>query len=247
MKSYHYLFPLLVALAPQVAVAGWDDFVKNVEQAVQDNSSGSRSKSLSEDTVITGLKQALNQGIDKSVKQLGRPGGFLSDASVKIPMPDSLKKVDRGLRKIGKDKVADRFITTMNQAAEKAVPGTVDILAQQVRKMTVKDAVDILNGKPDAATQYFKRNSSGELRTLIKPIVQKTTSSVGVTDSYKRMMSKAGFLASFVDQDSLDIDQYITDKAIDGLFIKIALEEKRIREDPVARTTDILKTVFGAN
>ncbi len=245
MKSYQYLLPVLVVFTPQLAHAGWDDFVSEVKQAVKEKAGGSTSASLSEDTVVTGLKQALNQGIDKSVKQLGRPGGFQSDASVRIPMPDKLRKVERGLRKIRQDKVADDFVNTMNHAAEKAVPGTVNILVQEVKNMSLKDAVDILNGKPDAATQYFKRNSSNKLRVLIKPIVQKTTSSVGVTDAYKQMMGKAGFLARFVDKDSLDIDQYITDKAIDGLFLKIALEEKRIREDPVARTTDILKKVFG--
>jgi hypothetical protein len=160
-------------------------------------------------------------------------------------MPKALKKVDKGLRKIGQQKVADEFISSMNNAAEEAVPGTVDILLQAVKAMTVKDAADILKGEEDAATQYFKRNSSPRLRVAIKPVVQKATNSVGVTEAYKTMIGKAGFMAKYIDKDSLDIDQYITDKAIDGLFIKIALEEKRIRKDPLARTTDILKQVFG--
>ena len=133
----------------------------------------------------------------------------------------------------------------MNQAAEKAVPKTIDILIAAVKAMTIKDALNILNGKQDAATQYFKRTSSPHLRGAIKPIVQKATGSVGLTRSYKNMMAKAGFMAKYADKDSLDIDQYITDKTIDGLFNKIAVEEKRIRDNPVARTTDILKQVFG--
>jgi hypothetical protein len=245
VKSYKYILALSVFLCTQTAQAGWDDFLKDIKQAVKGESGDKVTTSLSEETVVRGLKEALNQGIDKSVRQLGRPGGFLSDATVKIPMPDKLQKVEKGLRKVGQDKVADKFIYTMNDAAEKAVPGTVDILVQAVKDMTLKDAVNILQGPPDAATQYFKQNSSGKLRTLIKPIVQNTTSSVGVTDAYKKMISKAGFLARYLDKDSLDVDQYITDKAIDGLFVKIALEEKHIREDPVARTTDILKEVFG--
>ena len=205
---------------------------------------GSKSP-LSEDTIVTGLKQALNQGVEQSVKQLGKENGFLGDATVKIPMPGTLVKVESGLRKVGQNKVADNFINTMNHAAEQAVPKTTDILIAAVKNMTLNDAMTILKGEPDAATQYFKRTSSPALRTAIKPIVKSATSSVGVTDSYKKMIGKAGYLAKFIDQNSLDIDQYITDKTIDGLFIKIAVEEKRIREDPVARTTDVLRNVFG--
>ena len=200
---------------------------------------------MSQETIVKGLKEALNKGVEKSVAQLGKTGGFLKDPSVMIPMPSTLKKVDKGLRKIGQGKVADKFISTMNQAAEQAVPKTVDIFTQTLKGMTLKDAANILKGEPDAATQYFKNNSITGLREVIKPIVQKSTDSVGLTDTYKKMMSKAGFLAKYVDEDSLDVDQYITNKAIDGLFVKIALEERNIRKDPVARTSDILKQVFS--
>ena len=247
MYSNKYLFIILVfILYPQLAQAGWKDYFNEIKESVKGEAENSSSSSLSEETIVAGLKQALNQGIEQSVKLLGKENGFLDDASVKIPMPGTLNKVERGLRKIGQDKVADNFITTMNHAAEQAVPKTTDILVQAVKDMTLKDAVNILNGEPDAATQYFKRTSSSHLSNAIKPIVQTATNSVGVTDSYKKMINKAGFLAKYVDKDSLDIDQYITDKAIDGLFIKIADEEKRIRENPVARTTDILKNVFGS-
>lgn len=248
MKFKPYLLLILIispAVYPLTAQAGWKDFVSDIKQSVKGSSSKSSSSSLSEDKVIAGLKQALNQGIDKSVKQLGKKNGFLNDARVKIPMPSSLKKIDKGLRKVGQKKVADKFINTMNHAAEKAVPKTTDILVSAVKSMTLKDALKILKGEPDAATQYFKRNSQTKLRSAIKPIVVKSTSSVGLTDAYKKMMKKAGFLSKYVDKDSLDIDQYITNKAIDGLFIKIAVEEKRIRKDPVARTTELLKDVFG--
>lgn len=236
---------ILFAL-PLYAQAGLLDYLKDIKQSVSNQTPAGTRSSLSEATVVDGLKQALNQGIDKSVRQLGRENGFLGDASVKIPMPGTLSKVESGLRKIGQDKVADNFINTLNHAAEQAVPKTTDILIQAVKNMTLKDAMNILKGEPDAATQYFKRTSSPGLRTAIKPIVQSATSSVGVTDSYKKMISKAGYLAKFVDPNSLDIDEYITEKAIDGLFVKIAVEEKRIREDPVARTTDVLKNVFGS-
>lgn len=245
MSSLKYLLIACLLATHHAALAGWQDFANDLKASVKAKTTKQPGTHLSQETIATGLKQALNQGIDKSVKQLGKPGGFTQDATVKIPMPKALKKVDKGLRKINQGKVADKFIHTMNQAAEKAVPKTVDILVQAVKAMTLKDALNILNGKPDAATQYFKRTSTPHLRAAIKPIVKKATSSVGLTSSYKKMMAKAGFLARYVDKDSLDIDEYITDKAIDGLFVKIALEEKRIRDNPLARTTDILKQVFA--
>ncbi|MDH5766590.1 MAG: DUF4197 domain-containing protein [Gammaproteobacteria bacterium] len=245
MNFIKLIFVTIALSLPQLSLAGWGDFVNDVKQTIKEKTGADTSSNLSDETIVKGLKQALNQGVDKSVRQLGKANGFLKDPQVKIPMPKSLKKVDKGLRKMGQEKVADKFISTMNHAAEKAVPGTVDILVGAVKAMTVKDAVNILKGDDDAATQYFKRTSTPKLRVAIKPVVQKSTSSVGLTDSYKKMISKAGFLSKYIDHDSLDIDQYITDRAIDGLFIKIALEEKRIRQDPVARTTDILKQVFG--
>lgn len=247
MHKPQFVFMILIAFAIQpVAQAGLLDYFKDIKQNLKKETAANNQSPLSEATIVDGLKQALNQGVEQSVKQLGRENGFLGDASVKIPMPGSLGKVESGLRKIGQDKVADNFIATMNRAAEQAVPKTTDILIQAVKNMTLKDAMNILRGEPDAATQYFRQHSTPGLRTAIKPIVQTATSSVGVTDSYKKMISKAGYLARFVDQDSLDIDQYITDRAIDGLFVKIAVEEKRIREDPVARTTDVLRNVFGS-
>ena len=244
IKTTLHLYLVLVTL-PLTTHAGWQDIVSDIKQGIKQETSTANTTSLSEQTIVAGLKQALDQGIDKSVKQLGRTNGFLNDASVKIPMPDSLNKVDKGLRKIGQDKVADKFINTMNHAAEQAVQKTGGILVEAVREMSLGDAVKILNGEQDAATQYFKRTQSSKLNSTIKPIVQDATNSVGLTGTYKKMMSKAGVLAKYIDQDSIDIDQYITGKTIDGLFIKIALEEKRIRENPVARTTDILKDVFG--
>lgn len=247
MHFYKHLFiTMILFVQMHTAQAGFQDYISNLKNSLKKETPASSGSALSEDTIVAGLKQALNQGVEQSVKQLGKENGFLGDAAVKIPMPKTLNKVETGLRKIGQARLADNFINTMNHAAEQAVPQTTDILIQAVKNMTLTDVLNILKGEPDAATQYFKRTSSPLLRTAIKPIVQKATSAVGVTDSYKKMISKAGFLAKYVDQNSLDIDQYVTDRAIDGLFIKIAVEEKRIREDPVARTTDVLKNVFGS-
>ncbi len=245
MHLSKYIFISLICITLP-SHAGWQDFLSDLKQNIEDTSGNNSTSSLSEKTIITGLKQALNQGIEQSIKQLGIKNGFLKDPSVKIPMPRTLRKVEKGLRKLGRDEVADKFIDTMNHAAEQAVPRTTDILINAVKSMTLTDAIDILNGEDDAATQYFKRTSTSHLHDAIKPIVETTTNSVGVTESYKKMIKKAGFLSKYVDKDSINIDQYITDKALDGLFLKIAIEEKRIRKDPLARTTYVLKSVFGS-
>jgi hypothetical protein len=243
--SKYLLLSFVLITLPDYAHSGWKDWVSEIKQSVKKEQKNTASSSLSEEMIVAGLKQALNQGIEKSVKLLGKQGGFLNDASVKIPMPKTLKKIEKGLRKAGQDKVADKFIRTMNHAAEQSMSKTTNILIQAVKSMTLTDAINILNGEDDAATQYFKRSSASHLQGAIEPIVKNATDTVGVTESYKKMINEAGFLAKYVDQDSLDIDRYITNKAIDGLFIKIALEEKRIREEPVARTTDLLREVFG--
>lgn len=244
-QSKILLLALILLISPQLTHASWDDFFNEVKKTVKKETENTAKPSLSEKTIAAGLKQALNKGISKSVKQLGQKNGFLHDASVKIPMPKTLKDIDKGLRAIGQSKTADKFINTMNHAAERAVTNTIDILVDAVKSMTLKDVVNILNGEDDAATQYFKRTKSAHLRTTIKPIIHKATNTAGITESYKQMIKKSGFLARFFDKDSLDIDEYITNRTLDALFLKISIEEKRIRKDPLARTTDLLKTVFG--
>lgn len=240
-----FLIVLVLAL-PQLSHAGWDDFTNSIKQKINERIEKNSKSALSEEAIADALKQALYQGIKESVKQLKAENGFLGDASVKILMPKSLKKVEKGLRKIGQGKVADKFINTMNQAAEKSVAKTVGILVDAVKNMTLVDAVKILNGEQNAATMYFRKNSENNLRGLIKPIVHKTTDSVGLTRNYKKLTKKSASLKKYIDKDSLDLDAYITNKAIDGLFVKIADEEKRIRNNPISRRTNLLKDVFGS-
>ncbi len=237
---------LLCAMAVSVsAYAGWRDWLKPLEDAVGPETTESVA-GLSQQEVASGLKEALDVGIQRAIELLGREGGFLNDPQVKIPLPDTLQQVEKGLRAVGQDQLADEFVTTMNRAAERAVPETLNIFGDAIRNMTLEDAKAILNGPDDAATGYLRKNGEGRLQQAILPIVKEATESTGVTSAYKQMMgSVGGFLGGFLDQDSLDIDQYVTTKAMDGLFLKLADEEKRIREDPVARSTELLKTVFG--
>jgi hypothetical protein len=201
--------------------------------------------SLSQAEISQGLKEALAKGTKNAIAQLGKNGGFLNDAGVKIPMPDSLAKVEKLMRKLHQDQLADQFVATMNHAAEKAVPEAADVISDALKAMTLEDVQGILKGPDDAATQYFRKNSEAKLTERFRPIVSSATEQTGVTSAYKKMMGKAGPMAQFLGSAN-DLDGYVTAKTLDGLFIKLAAEEKAIRTNPVARTTDLLKKVFGS-
>lgn len=205
-----------------------------------------------EERVASGLKEALAQGVQHAVSQLGREGGFLNDLQVRIPIPENLKKVEKTLRKLRQDQLADEFITTMNRAAEQAVPQAAEVLADSVKQMTLADARRILTGSDTAATDFFRRTSQTNLYVRFLPIVKTATEQTGVTSAYKNMTSKASFGgfgrfgSSLLGVESFDLDDYITRKALDGLFLKIAEQERLIRSNPAARTTELLQEVFGA-
>ena len=205
---------------------------------------------LSNDEITGGLKDALGKGVERAVGALGKEDGFLKDAGVKIPMPATLKKVEKSLRTLGQEKLADEFITTMNRAAEQAVPEAAGVLGEAVKQMSLADAKSILTSTNNAATAYFRRTGETNLHQRFLPIVRKATEQAGVTSAYKKMVEKASFggfsAGSLLGGDVTDVDGYVTRKALDGLFLKIGEEERRIRENPVARSTDLLQKVFGA-
>lgn len=247
MRTSQWLFSLLLLLLiPVSSQADWKDLLKSaIEKGEGSSSSVATTSSLSNDQIIEGLKEALAVGTEKAVAILGKDGGFLNDQQVKIPLPKALKSVGKGLRAVGQDEMVDQFEQTINKAAEKAVPETLSIFSDTIRAMSLQDARGILDGGDTAATDYFRNKGSDSLTAAILPIVQQATRDVGVTASYKSLVSQAGFLADYVDMNAMDLDQYVTSKALDGLFIKLAEQERMIRENPVARTTEILKQVFG--
>ncbi|SPE60734.1 conserved exported hypothetical protein [Verrucomicrobia bacterium] len=209
--------------------------------------------SLSQDQMVNGLKEALSKGVQQAVSQLGHDGGFLTNLDVKIPMPEKLRTVEKTLRALGQDKLADDFVNTMNHAAEQAVPEAAGVFGDAIKGMSIEDAKMILTGTNNAATQYFRRTTETNLFDRFLPIVKKATDQTGVTSTYKRLMEKANtgnafgsFGRSVLGSDAIDVDAYVTNKALDGLFKMVAEEEKRIRESPVARTSDLLQKVFGA-
>lgn len=222
--------------------------IESVKETVKSSDTVTNVKnSLSNEDIVTGLKQALNKGASYAVENLGKTDGFLKNSAVKIPMPEKLEKVESLLRKAGKDNYADEFVTTMNRAAESSVPLTLDVIKQGVTNMSIDDAKNILQGPDDAATQYLKKTGSDQLKTQISPIVKDATAKAGVTGIYKEMYGKLGFAGKYLNLEDYNVDSYVTDKTMAGLFTMIAQQEKKIRENPAERTTDVLKSVFGSN
>ncbi len=192
-----------------------------------------------------GVKEALNKGADYAVASLGRNGGFLGNDKVKIPLPGYLQKAESALRMFGMGKQADQLVETMNHAAENAVAVAKPVLVESIRKMSVQDAKGILTGGEDSVTQYFKRTSTEQLTAKFMPIVKKETGKLQLAEQYNKFAGKAAS-AGLIEQKDADIDSYVTQKAMEGLFLMIAEEEKKLRANPVGAGSDLLKKVFGA-
>ena len=200
---------------------------------------------LSNTEASSGLKAALTQGVNKAVSMLGSPNGFLGNKEVKIPLPDSLKKIEKGMKLMGMGKQSDELVLKMNRAAEAAVPEAKALLVDSIKKMTVADAKSILTGPNDAATQYFKKTTSTQMAAKFLPIVQKATEKVQLAETYNKY-AEMGSKFGVVKKEDAKIEQYVTNKALDGLYLMIAKEEAAIRQDPVGQASSLLKKVFGA-
>ena len=193
-----------------------------------------------------GLKDALSQGAKVAIQQLGKPGGFSNDPDVRIGLPGNLGKAASAMKMMGMGAQVEQLEASMNKAAEIAVPQAQVLLLDAVKKMTVADAKSILNGPDDAATAYLNKSSREQLRAKFLPIVKQATDQVGLAKQYN---SFAGQAASFgaIDAKSANIENYVTEEALDGLFTIIAEQEASIRDNPAAAATSLAKKVFGAN
>ena len=235
--------------------AGWQDWAKEADKFLKSETGQTAvsgvSSSLSNDEIARGLKEALDVGVKKAIDMLGRENGFLNDKSVHIPMPDQLQQIEKVLRMAGQNQMADEFVTSMNRAAEQAVPKVSNVFVDAISKMSLTDAQAILSGGDTAATDYFKQHTSTQLSELVKPYVTESMASNEVTQYYQSMLSMAkqydsfGLLNQYLGK-AANLEDYVTDKTLDGLFSKIAEQEMLIRENPAARSTDILKSVFGS-
>ncbi len=200
-------------------------------------------ETLSEGDIIRGLKQALEIGTQNGINTLSREDGFYGNTLLRIPFPPEVKIVEDKLRAIGLNKMVDDFIMTMNRGAEKAVKKASPIFIEAIKSMTFSDARNILNGPGNAATEYFRTKTSAQLVSAFKPDVKQTLDQVQVTAYWKDLTTAYNKIPFTFDVET-DLPQYVTEKAVEGLFTKIEEEEKLIREDPAARVTDLLKKVF---
>ena len=192
-----------------------------------------------------GLKEALTQGAGKAVEVLGRQDGFLGNPKVKIPLPESVQKVEGLMRGLGMGKQADELLTAMNRAAEAAVPQAKVLLVNSIKQMSVEDAKGILSGGEDSATQYFRRTTSGPLADKFKPVVRNAMARVKLAEKYDQFAGKAAKFGLVREQDA-HLENYVTQKTLDGLYLMIAEEEKAIRKNPAEAVGKLAKKVFGA-
>jgi hypothetical protein len=202
-------------------------------------------EALSNQDAASGLKAALEKGAGVAVDLLGKTDGFFGNGAVKIPLPDSLKKYEKFMHSVGMGKYADELVLTMNRAAESAVPEAKKLFAESIRKMSVQDAKGVLTGGQTSGTEYFKRSTTDQLKEKFLPIVKKATARVKLAEKYNQYAQK-GVQFGLVKKEQANLDDYVTQKALDGLFFMVAEEEKKIRQDPVKAGSDIIKKVFGA-
>lgn len=200
---------------------------------------------LSNADASRGLREALIQGANKAVAQLGAVNGFLANPKVKIPLPEHLRRAEKAMRFMGMGKQADELVLRMNRAAEAAVPQARDLLIDAVKKMSVTDAKNILTGGNDAATQYFRKTTSGPMGEKFLPIVQKAMQDVQLAQQYNEF-AKLGQRYGLVKKEQGTMEEYITAKALDGVYLMMAEEEKKIRKDPVKAGSELVRKVFGA-
>lgn len=199
---------------------------------------------LANKDAVGGLKEALTQGAEIAVASLGKSDGFLGNPKVRIPLPGNLDKAAGLMRRLGAKKQVDELETAMNRAAEAAVPEAKTLLVNSIKQMSVEDARGILTGGEDAATQYFRRTTSGALGEKFQPIVQKAIAKVKMADKYDEFAGKAAKYGLVKEKDA-HLDQYVTQKALDGLYLMIAEEEKSIRQNPLGAAGGLARKVFG--
>lgn len=200
---------------------------------------------LSNKDAVGGLKAALTQAADTAVGELGMENGFFSNPKVKIPLPSTLKKAEKAMHMFGMGDQADELVLRMNRAAEAAVPEARALLTDAVKNMSVQDAKDILTGGDNAATQYFKKTTSGPMAEKFLPIVKKATEDVQLAQQYNQF-AEAGAKFGVVKKDQASLEQYVTQKTLDGVYTMMAEEEKAIRKDPMGQASSLIKKVFGA-
>ncbi|MFZ5971696.1 MAG: DUF4197 domain-containing protein [Bacteroidota bacterium] len=230
-----------IAIAISILMLGCTS--AQISQALSDLNKGA-AKPLTAAEVAEGLKEALVVGISKGADLTSQLDGYYKNPEIKIPFPPDVKKVEDRLRQIGLGNKVDEFVMTLNRGAEDAAKEAKPIFISAIRQMTIDDAFGILKGQPDAATQFLKRTTSVQLKEKFKPVIQNSLNKVSATKYYSDLVNTYNKIP-LVEKVNPDLNDYATDLAIQGLFTMVAKEEKNIRENPMARTTELLKRVFG--
>lgn len=231
-----FVLCIIISVSSSVAPAQLDQIEKRLGMG--------NASSLSDSKVTSGLKEALRVGATNSVKLIGKPDGYFRNEAIKILMPSSLRPLEKGLRAVGFGPKIDSFILSMNRSAETAAPAARKIFTDAILAMTFEDARKILSGGDTAATDYFKAKTTDRLSTAFRPVVEKTMSQNGVMKQYKGLTEQYQSIP-FAKSESFDVNKYVVEKALDGLFYELADQERQIRKNPAARTTSLLKEVFG--
>jgi hypothetical protein len=237
VKTYAIVASLVVGLLATPALAQLDQLLRGLGGLAPQSG-------LSDAKVASGLKEALQIGTQNTVNLTGKTDGYFKNQAIKILMPEKLRTLETGLRAVGYGPKLDEFVLSMNRAAERAAPAAKQIFWDAIGAMTFDDAQKILKGNETAATEYFRGKTGDKLSAAFRPTVEQATNEVGVTRQYKELVGRYQAIP-FAKSESLDVDQYVVGKALDGLFHVLGEEEKKIRTNPTARVTDLLKEVFG--
>lgn len=239
------LLGLTVSATP--SYASWGSLVEDVKKTGGEliKQTISADQTIDNETLINGLKEALELGSERAVDVISADGGFLNDSQIRVPMPNVLEKLAKPMRKFGLGEQVDQFEESINRAAERAAPQATTILVDTIKQMTIEDARKIYEGADDAATQYFREKAGPTIAELFKPEVNQALGEVGATRYYDDLAAQAAQLPLIGKEVNTDLTSHVTDAALDGLFTKLAAEEKLIRKNPAARTTELLKKLWN--
>lgn len=241
MIRHGFLIAILVLSTAVPASAQFDRLLQDLGKSL---GMGKQQAGLSDDKIASGLKEALRVGTENTVTLTGKKDGYFMNQAIKILMPEKLQILEKGLRTVGYGSQMDEFVLSMNRAAERAAPQAKSIFWEAIKAMSFEDARKILGGNETAATDYFKGKTTGKLAVAFKPIVDQAMNEVGATRQYKDLVGRFQAIP-FAKTESFDLDNYVTTKSLAGLFSVLGEEEKKIRTNPAARVTDLLKEVFG--
>lgn len=245
MKTLSLPLMILLLFAP-AAQADWGKMLEDFKDAGKSMlGQQSSTADLDNDTLINGLREALQVGSRRAIKTVGQDGGYLNNPQIRIPLPPRVQQASDLMKKFGMGQLADDFATSINRAAENAAPQATDLMINAIKAMTIDDAKKILQGENDAATRYFEGKTRPELVSLFSPVIDDSLNQVGATRYYNQLDEQMQAVPVLGQNLNMDLTDYVTEQALNGLFVMLAAEEQKIRENPTARSSELLQKVFA--